>query len=141
MQTRELGRSGLKVTEIGLGCMGMSAFYGTRDDVESLATIDRALELGVTFLDTSDTYGPHTNELLIGKAIAGRRDKFVIATKFGIVRGPQAHDRSTGDPSMCGRPATRVSNASASKPSIFITSIASTPTRPSKRPSGRWPIW
>jgi aryl-alcohol dehydrogenase-like predicted oxidoreductase len=94
MQTRELGRSGLKVTEIGLGCMGMSAFYGTRDDVESLATIDRALELGVTFLDTSDTYGPHTNELLIGKAIAGRRDKFVIATKFGIVRGPQAHDRS-----------------------------------------------
>ncbi len=94
MQTRELGCSGLKVTEIGLGCMGMSAFYGTRDDVESLATIDRALELGVTFLDTSDTYGPHTNELLIGKAIAGRRDKFVIATKFGIVRGPQAHDRS-----------------------------------------------
>jgi aryl-alcohol dehydrogenase-like predicted oxidoreductase len=94
VQTRELGRSGLKVTAMGLGCMGMSAFYGTRDDAESLATIERALELGVTFLDTSDTYGPHTNELLIGKAIAGRRDKFVIATKFGIVRGPGPNDRS-----------------------------------------------
>jgi aryl-alcohol dehydrogenase-like predicted oxidoreductase len=74
--------------------MGMSAFYGTRDDAESLATIERALELGVTFLDTSDTYGPHTNETLIGKAIAGRRDQFVIATKFGIVRGPGPNDRS-----------------------------------------------
>ncbi len=94
MQTRELGRTGLKVTAMGLGCMGMSAFYGTRDDAESLATIERALELGVTFLDTSDTYGPHTNETLIGKAIAGRRDKFVIATKFGIVRGPGPNDRS-----------------------------------------------
>src|SRR5277367_4163195 len=94
MQTRELGRSGLKVSAMGLGCMGMSAFYGTRDDNESLATLDRALELGMTFLDTSDVYGPHTNEVLIGKSIAGRRDKFVIATKFGIVRGPQAHYRS-----------------------------------------------
>ncbi len=94
METRELGRSGLKVTAMGLGCMGMSAFYGTRDDAESLATLDRALELGKTFLDTSDTYGPHTNELLVGKAIAGRREKFVIATKFGIVRGPGANDRS-----------------------------------------------
>jgi len=74
--------------------MGMSAFYGTRDDDESLATLDRALELGVNFLDTSDIYGPHTNEMLIGKAIAGRRAKFVIATKFGIVRGPNPNDRS-----------------------------------------------
>ena len=94
MQSRELGRSGLKVSAMGLGCMGMSAFYGTRDDAESLATIDRALELGVTFLDTSDTYGPHTNELLIAKSISGRRDKFVIATKFGVVRGPNPSDRS-----------------------------------------------
>ena len=94
MQTRELGRSGLKVSAMGLGCMGMSAFYGTRDDDESLATIDRALELGVNFLDTSDMYGPHTNEMLIGKAIAGRREKFIIATKFGIVRGPDPNDRS-----------------------------------------------
>jgi aryl-alcohol dehydrogenase-like predicted oxidoreductase len=94
MQTRELGRSGLKVTEMGLGCMGMSAFYGARDDEESLRTLDRSLELGMTFLDTSDTYGPHTNELLVGKAIKGRREKFVIATKFGIVRGPGPNDRS-----------------------------------------------
>jgi aryl-alcohol dehydrogenase-like predicted oxidoreductase len=94
MQERELGRSGLKVSAMGLGCMGMSAFYGTRDDDESLATIDRTLELGATFLDTSDTYGPHTNELLIGKSIVGRRNKFVIATKFGIVRGPGPNDRS-----------------------------------------------
>jgi aryl-alcohol dehydrogenase-like predicted oxidoreductase len=94
MQTRELGRSGLKVSAMGLGCMGMSAFYGTRDDVESLATIERALEFGKNFLDTSDTYGPQTNELLIAKAIKGRREKFVIATKFGIVRGPGPNDRS-----------------------------------------------
>jgi aryl-alcohol dehydrogenase-like predicted oxidoreductase len=94
MQTRELGRSGLKVSAMGLGCMGMSAFYGTRDDNESLATIERALELGVNFLDTADMYGPHTNEMLISKAIAGRREKFIIATKFGIVRGPNPRDRS-----------------------------------------------
>ncbi len=100
MELRELGRSGLKVTAMGLGCMGMSAFYGTRDDAESLATLDRALELGKTFLDTSDTYGPHTNELLVGKAIAGRREKFVIATKFGIVRGPGGPN----DRSINGRP-------------------------------------
>ncbi len=99
MQTRELGRSGLKVSAMGLGCMGMSAFYGTRDDNESLATLDRALELGTTFLDTSDMYGPHTNEILIGRAIRGRREKFVIATKFGIVRGPGPNDRS-----LNGRP-------------------------------------
>ncbi len=94
MQTRELGRSGLKVSAMGLGCMGMSAFYGTRDDDESRATIDRALELGLNFLDTSDMYGPHTNEMLLGKAMAGRREKFIIATKFGIVRGPGPNDRS-----------------------------------------------
>src|SRR5882724_12185294 len=85
MKTRKLGRSGLEVGAIGLGCMGMSEFYGSRDDDESIATIHRALELGVTLLDTSDMYGPHTNELLVGQAIAGRRDQVVLATKFGIV--------------------------------------------------------
>jgi len=88
MQTRELGRSGLKVTALGLGCMGMSEFYGGRDDNESIATIHRALELGVSFLDTADVYGPHKNEELVGKAIKGKRDQVVLATKFGIVRDP-----------------------------------------------------
>ncbi len=84
MQRRTLGPDGPEVSEIGLGCMGMSAFYGSTDDAESRATIARALELGCNFLDTSDMYGPHTNERLIGSAIAGRRDEVFLATKFGI---------------------------------------------------------
>src|SRR3954452_5705068 len=87
-QTRELGTQGLRVSALGLGCMGMSAFYGDRDDQESLRTIHRALELGVNFLDTSDMYGPHTNEELVGRAIADRRDEVVLATKFGIQFDP-----------------------------------------------------
>jgi aryl-alcohol dehydrogenase-like predicted oxidoreductase len=88
MQIRELGRSGLKVSALGLGCMGMSEFYGGRDDEESVVTIHRALELGITFLDTADAYGPFKNEELVGRAIKGKRDKIVLATKFGIVRDP-----------------------------------------------------
>jgi aryl-alcohol dehydrogenase-like predicted oxidoreductase len=88
MQKRKLGTQGLVVSEMGLGCMGMSEFYGPRDDGESLATIDRALELGIDFLDTADAYGPFLNEELVGKALRGRRDRFVLATKFGNVRGP-----------------------------------------------------
>lgn len=85
MQQRKLG--GLEVSALGLGCMGMSEFYGPRDEAESLATLQRALELGVNFFDTADMYGPFTNERLVGRAVRGRRDQVVIATKFGIVRG------------------------------------------------------
>jgi len=83
---RHLGSEGLVVSELGLGCMGMSEFYGTGDEDESIATIHRAIDLGVTFIDTADIYGPFTNEKLVGKAIADRRDQVVLATKFGNVR-------------------------------------------------------
>jgi len=88
MRTRELGRSGLKVSSIGLGCMGMSQFYGVRDDVESIATIHAALDAGITLLDTADIYGPFINEQLVGQAIKGRRDEVLLATKFGFQHDP-----------------------------------------------------
>jgi aryl-alcohol dehydrogenase-like predicted oxidoreductase len=87
MDNRKLGQEGLEVAQIGLGCMGMSEFYGDADEDEAIATIHRALELGVTLLDTADMYGPFKNERLVGRAIRGRRDSVVIATKFGNVRG------------------------------------------------------
>jgi aryl-alcohol dehydrogenase-like predicted oxidoreductase len=88
MQYRELGRSGLHVSALGLGCMGMSEFYGATDRAKSIATIQRAIDLGVTFLDTADMYGRGANEQLVGAAIAGRREHVVLATKFGNLRGP-----------------------------------------------------
>jgi aryl-alcohol dehydrogenase-like predicted oxidoreductase len=100
MDVRTLGTHGPTVSAMGLGCMGMSEFYGTRDDEESVRTIHAALDAGIDFLDTADMYGPHTNELLVGKALAERRGQALVATKFGIVR-------DAADPSkrgVCGRP-------------------------------------
>ncbi|ABD71720.1 aldo/keto reductase [Rhodoferax ferrireducens T118] len=88
MKTRTLGRNGPTISAIGLGCMGMSEFYSNRDDAESIATLHHALDQGLNFLDTADVYGPHTNEVLIGKAIAGRRKEVFLATKFGLLRDP-----------------------------------------------------
>src|SRR5678816_330954 len=100
MEQRKLGAQGLAVSALGLGCMGMSEFYAGRDEAESIATLHRALDLGCTFLDTADMYGPFTNEELVGRAVRGRRNEVVLATKFGIVR-------SATDPtvrSISGRP-------------------------------------
>jgi aryl-alcohol dehydrogenase-like predicted oxidoreductase len=99
METRPLGRNGLTVSALGLGCMGMSEFYGVRDDQESIATIHRALDRGINFLDTADMYGPFTNEELVGRAIKGRRAQVVLATKFGIMRGDDPKARGVN-----GRP-------------------------------------
>src|SRR5215472_3396102 len=101
MERRRLGSQGLEVSAIGLGCMGMSDSYGSsdeRDEREAIEVIQRAAEAGVTFLDTADAYGPHTNEELVGRAVAGRRERYVIATKFGFERMPDGSQRINGRP-------------------------------------------
>jgi len=99
MKTRKLGKNGPTLSAFGLGCMGMSEFYGPGDEAESIATIHRALELGITYLDTADVYGPFTNEELVGRAIRGRRNQVFLATKFGILRSADPHYRG-----VSGRP-------------------------------------
>lgn len=119
MKTRILGKQGLAVSAMGLGCMGMSEFYGERDDRESVATIRHALDLGVTFFDTADMYGPFLNEELVGRALQGLHDKVVIATKFGIVRDSK-------DPKVrgvCGKPDYVRSSCEASLRRLKVDTI------------------
>ncbi|MEN5051882.1 aldo/keto reductase [Brevundimonas naejangsanensis] len=103
MKMRKLGRNGPEVSAVGLGCMGMSAFYGGADEAQSIAVIHRALDLGVTLFDTAEMYGPHTNEVLLGKALQGRRDEAFIATKFGINRLPDGSAITDGSPANVRR--------------------------------------
>jgi len=104
MTNRTLGIDGPQISQLGLGCMGMSEFYGATDEAESIATIHRALDLGVTFLDTSDAYGPFTNEELVGRAVRGRREDVVIATKFGLLRSDDPNYRGvSGKPDYVHR--------------------------------------
>ena len=118
MHTHTLGNSTLTVSALGLGCMGMSDFYGVGDEQESIATIHRALDLGLNFLDTADIYGPRTNEELVGRAIRGRRPEVVLATKFGIVRGADPAARSVN-----GRPEYVRSSCEASLKRLGVDSI------------------
>ncbi|HKI94877.1 MAG TPA: aldo/keto reductase [Gemmatimonadales bacterium] len=120
MQQRTLGAQGLVVSALGLGCMGMSEFYAGRDDTESIATIHRALDLGVTLLDTADMYGPFTNERLVGRAIAGRRRDVVLATKFGNVRGEDGSFQG-----VSGRPeyVTRCCDASLARLGVDVIDL------------------
>ena len=128
----------LTVSSLGLGCMGMSEFYGTPDEQGGIDTIHRALDLGVTFLDTADMYGPFTNEQLVGRAINGRRDEVQLATKFGNMRGENGERLGiNGSPDYVRRPATPRCSGSASTTSTSTTSTASTRPSRSRRPSAR----
>ena len=141
MKRRTLGQ-GLQVSELGLGCMGMSEFYGATNEAESMATIHRALDLGIDFLDTADMYGPFKNEELVGRAIRDRRDRVVIATKFGNVRNAQGQGLGIrGDPDYV-RQACDASLARLGVDHIDLYYQHRVDTKvPSKRLLGRWPIW
>ena len=117
MQRRQLGRSGLEVSAIGLGCMGMSAMYGEPEEAESIATLHRAIDIGIDFLDTSDMYGNGHNEELIGRAIAGRRDRVILATKFGNIRNPD------GTADVNGRPEYVAAACDASLKRLGVDSV------------------
>ncbi len=124
MEQRKLGTQGLIVSSQGLGCMGMSDFYGKRDEAESIATIHLALDMGVNFLDTSDMYGPFTNEELVGRAIKGRRNQVIVATKFGIMRSsPSADSGWAPITGICGRPEYVRSSCDASLKRLGVDHI------------------
>lgn len=143
MKQRLLGTQGLSVSAIGLGCMGMSEFYGPLNEHESIATLHRALEKGITFLDTADMYGTGENELLLGKALSGKRDRVVLATKFGIVRSPDRDFRGVN-----GRPEYVRSACDASlrrlrtdRIDLYYQHRTSSARPPSKKPLGLLPNW
>ena len=138
--TRRLGPEAVKVSALGLGCMGMSQSYGPADESESVATIHRALDLGVTFLDTANVYGRGHNERLVGRAIADRREQVVLATKFAIEFEGGAR-RINGNPDYDGAAATSHSPDSGPITSTSTSSIESTPRCPSRRRSEPWPSW
>ncbi len=135
MDQRNLGDEGLVVSELGLGCMGMSEFYGTGDEEESTATIHRAIELGITFLDTADMYGPFTNERLVGKAIAGRRDEVVLARtsrsiwswRIGCARSPKARGSPRGNWPWRGCSPREMTSSLSRGPSAASTSKRTPP--------------
>jgi aryl-alcohol dehydrogenase-like predicted oxidoreductase len=132
------GSTALEVSEIGLGCMGMSEFYGAGDEATSIAVIHRAIDAGCTFLDTADMYGPFTNERLVGAAIADRRDQVVLATKFGNERAEDGGFKGiNGRPEYVQQLSTRHFNASASTTSTSTTNTASIPRFRSRRPGAR----